>query len=78
MSIMPRRTLADFVCGANEKDMHFRGVNWGRDLPEPQSVDIRNAQAGDPEPNRARHPADRPRHRGGPYFSAWDSCTARP
>ena len=34
--------LADFVCGANEKDMHFRGVNWGRDLPEPQSVDIRN------------------------------------
>src|SRR3984957_10738040 len=34
--------LADFVCGANEKDMHYRGVNWGRDLQEPQSVDIRN------------------------------------
>jgi prolyl-tRNA synthetase len=42
--------LADFVCGANEKDMHFRGVNWGRDLMEPQSVDIRNVQAGDPSP----------------------------
>ena len=42
--------LADFVCGANEKDMHFRGVNWGRDLQEPQSVDIRNAQSGDPSP----------------------------
>jgi prolyl-tRNA synthetase len=42
--------LADFVCGANEKDMHFRGVNWGRDLPEPQAVDIRNAQRGDPSP----------------------------
>lgn len=42
--------LADFVCGANEKDMHFRGVNWGRDLAEPQSVDIRNAQRGDPSP----------------------------
>jgi len=42
--------LADFVCGANEKDMHFRGVNWGRDLAEPQSVDIRNAQPGDPSP----------------------------
>jgi prolyl-tRNA synthetase len=41
---------ADFVCGANEKDMHFTGVNWGRDLPEHQSVDIRNAQAGDPNP----------------------------
>jgi prolyl-tRNA synthetase len=43
--------LADFVCGANEKDMHFRGVNWGRDLEEPQSVDIRNAQRGDPSPS---------------------------
>ena len=42
--------LADFVCGANEKDMHYRGVNWGRDLPDPRSVDIRNVQAGDPSP----------------------------
>ena len=42
--------LTDFVCGANEKDMHYRGVNWGRDLADPQSVDIRNAQAGDPSP----------------------------
>jgi prolyl-tRNA synthetase len=43
--------LGDFVCGANEKDMHYRGVNWGRDLADPQSVDIRNAQAGDPSPS---------------------------
>ena len=43
--------LADFVCGANEKDLHFRGVNWGRDLPEPQAVDIRNAQRGDASPS---------------------------
>jgi len=43
--------LADFVCGANEKDVHFRGANWGRDLPEPESVDIRNVQAGDPSPS---------------------------
>jgi prolyl-tRNA synthetase len=42
--------LADFVCGANEKDMHYRGVNWGRDLPDHRSVDIRNVQAGDPSP----------------------------
>jgi prolyl-tRNA synthetase len=42
--------LADFVCGANEKDLHYRGVNWGRDLPDPQSVDIRNVQPGDPSP----------------------------
>jgi prolyl-tRNA synthetase len=43
--------LADFVCGANEKDKHFRGANWGRDLPAPQAVDIRNAQSGDPSPS---------------------------
>ncbi len=43
--------LADFVCGANEKDMHFRGVNWGRDLDDPHPVDIRNAQSGDPSPS---------------------------
>jgi prolyl-tRNA synthetase len=42
---------ADFICGANEKDMHFTGANWGRDLPDPKSVDIRNAQAGDPSPS---------------------------
>jgi prolyl-tRNA synthetase len=42
--------IADFVCGANEKDVHFTGANWGRDLPEPRSHDIRNVQAGDPSP----------------------------
>jgi prolyl-tRNA synthetase len=43
--------LADFVCGANEKDMHLTGVNWGRDLPEPEVVDIRNVVPGDPSPS---------------------------
>jgi prolyl-tRNA synthetase len=42
--------LADFICGANEMDAHLSGVNWGRDLEDPQSVDIRNALAGDPSP----------------------------
>jgi len=42
--------MSDFVCGANEKDMHLTGVNWGRDLPEPETVDIRNVVAGDPSP----------------------------
>jgi prolyl-tRNA synthetase len=31
--------------------MHFRGVNWGRDLPQPQSADIRNVRSGDPSPS---------------------------
>jgi prolyl-tRNA synthetase len=43
--------LADFVCGANEKDVHFTGVNWGRDLPEPKAVDLRNVVPGDPSPS---------------------------
>ena len=43
--------LADFICGANEKDVHFTGANWGRDLPVPVSVDLRNVQAGDPSPS---------------------------
>ncbi len=42
--------LADFVCGANEKDAHLTGVNWGRDLPEPQVADLRNVVNGDPSP----------------------------
>ena len=44
--------MADFVCGANEADFHITGVNWGRDLPEPDLVaDIRNVIAGDPSPD---------------------------
>ncbi len=40
--------LSDFVIGANETGFHLRGVNWGRDLPEPQCVaDIRNVEAGE-------------------------------
>jgi prolyl-tRNA synthetase len=42
--------LADFVCGANQRDHHWRGVNWERDLPLPPVADLRNAVAGDPSP----------------------------
>jgi len=43
--------LDDFVCGANQNDKHLTGVNWGRDLPEPETVDIRNVVEGDPSPD---------------------------
>ncbi|MBI1424506.1 MAG: proline--tRNA ligase [Gammaproteobacteria bacterium] len=43
--------LADFVCGANQDGKHLTGVNWGRDCPEPKSVDIRNVVEGDPSPD---------------------------
>jgi prolyl-tRNA synthetase len=43
--------LADFACGANERDAHLTGVNWGRDLPEPRAADLRNVVEGDPSPS---------------------------
>ena len=46
--------LADFVCGANEKDMHLTGVNWERDVPGAVAADLRNVVAGDAEPDAAR------------------------
>ena len=42
--------MADFICGANKPDAHFTGVNWGRDVPEAQAVDIRKVVPGDPSP----------------------------
>ena len=44
--------MSDFICGANEVDFHYSGVNWGRDLPEPAVVaDLRNVVSGDPSPD---------------------------
>ncbi|HUA26954.1 MAG TPA: proline--tRNA ligase [Steroidobacteraceae bacterium] len=43
--------LADFVCGANEKDMHLTGVNWDRDVGDVTAADIRNVREGDPSPS---------------------------
>ena len=70
VKVIADRTVAamsDFVCGANEAGFHYTGVNWGRDLPEPDAV-ARSAQRrrGRSQPRRqgrAGHPA---RHRGGP------------
>lgn len=55
---MPLRTyvdhavagMADFSCGANEDGFHYTGVNLGRDLAEPETVDLRNVVTGDPTP----------------------------
>jgi len=43
--------VADFVCGANQDGFHQTGVNWGRDLPEPQTADIRNICEGEASPD---------------------------
>jgi len=44
-------SVADFICGANEDGKHLTGVNWERDLPQPQIADLRNVQEGDPSPD---------------------------
>ena len=44
--------MADFVCGANRDGKHYKGVNWGRDLPIPDHVaDLRMVVEGDPSPD---------------------------
>jgi prolyl-tRNA synthetase len=46
--------MADWICGANEADFHMTGVNFGRDVAEPDLVaDIRNVVAGDRSPDGA-------------------------
>lgn len=42
--------LSDFVCGANEDDMHLTGVNWQRDCSDEKIADLRNVVEGDPSP----------------------------
>ncbi|MCX9156768.1 proline--tRNA ligase [Niveibacterium sp. 24ML] len=55
VKIVADRTVAlmsDFITGANEPHFHIAGVNWGRDLPEPDVVaDIRNVVEGDASPD---------------------------
>ena len=55
ITVIADRTVAalgDFVVGANRKGVHLAGVNWGRDLAEPDHVaDIRNVVVGDPSPD---------------------------
>jgi len=44
--------MPDMICGANVVDYHLTGVNWGRDLPEPDVVaDLRNVVEGDASPD---------------------------
>jgi len=42
--------MANFVTGANEADMHYTDVNFGRDIDVPETADLRNAVEGDPTP----------------------------
>jgi len=43
--------MSDFICGANEKDYHYTGVNFNNDIDEPKTHDLRNVVDGDPSPS---------------------------
>jgi len=43
-------SMSDFVCGANESNYHFTGVNFERDLEKPETLDLRMVVNGDPSP----------------------------
>ena len=43
--------ISDFSAGANIDDKHFFGINWERDLPLGEVVDIRNVVEGDLSPD---------------------------
>ena len=44
--------MSNFVAGSNKAKFHTAGINWGRDLPEPDLIaDIRNVVKGDPSPD---------------------------
>jgi len=47
--------LSDFVCGANQEDYHFTGVNLGRDVSIERFADLRQAVAGDSCPRCSGH-----------------------
>jgi prolyl-tRNA synthetase len=47
--------VADFVCGANENDVHLTGVNWERDVSGAIAADLRNVVEGDPSPTGQGH-----------------------
>ncbi|HEM6614058.1 TPA: proline--tRNA ligase [Yersinia enterocolitica] len=43
--------MSDFGAGANIDGKHYFGINWERDLPLPQVVDLRNVVEGDISPD---------------------------
>lgn len=54
MPIIADRSVAimsDFSVGANHDGQHYVGVNWERDLPLPDTADLRNVIEGDQSPD---------------------------
>ncbi|WP_336194029.1 proline--tRNA ligase [Providencia stuartii] len=43
--------MSDFGAGANIDGKHYFGINWERDLVQPETFDLRNVVEGDPSPD---------------------------
>ena len=69
--------MSDFCTGANEDGFHLTGVNWGRDLAEPEVADIRNVVAGDPSPDGKARSRSRAASRSGHVFQLRTTYSAK-
>ena len=67
-STMPRRKLADFVCGANEKDVHLTRRELGTRSARAEIRGHPQCRAGRSEPVRSRHARDRAWDPGRPHL----------
>ncbi len=43
--------MDEFVCGANQKDMHYLHATWARDVKNFEAFDLREVKAGDKSPD---------------------------
>lgn len=41
------KSMDNFIVGANENGYHLKNVNWGRDVPNPEFINLRKVQPGD-------------------------------
>lgn len=47
--------MSDFAAGANRDGEHWFGLNWERDCPVPEIMDLRSVQNGDSSPDGRGH-----------------------
>jgi len=43
--------MSDFVCGANQNEHHFSGINWDKEATYTEVFDCRNIEEGDTSPD---------------------------
>ncbi|MFP4507864.1 MAG: proline--tRNA ligase [Candidatus Acetothermia bacterium] len=49
------KSYSNFIVGANENGYHLKNVNWGRDIPNPEFINLRKVKEGDNCPKCGNH-----------------------